>query len=206
MKKILITLCAFLLISTIAQAQDHSSGVYFGAILGTKYNSFNRHFALDISPDLYSFSIGAGSAYTKNNYVFGTEFLYSTAQKDNSVGTMQYIGFSNTFFFGYNVARSNSWRIEPTVGLVLDRNQLLVQDKAGTFSQNLTNNPVSGNVALNIKLISANGLFTGLKMGYIFPFASDTEWQNKLTENGSGLRDNVSSFYLQLNIGGLLRL
>ncbi len=208
MRKIHILFAVLLVtnLTAFGQETENGSGIYFGAIVGTKYNDFNRHFALDMAPELYSFSIGAGSAWTKNNYVIGFEFLYSSAQKDNATGVIQYVGFSNTLSFGYNLARGNTLKIEPTIGLVLNNNQLIVQDNANTFSQNLTNNPISGNIALNIKAIDKKGLFTGLKIGYIMPFRGETEWENKVQETSTGLKDNMGTFYVQLNLGGLLKL
>jgi hypothetical protein len=207
MNKIII-LTAFLIASTfVAKAQENKeTGMYFGAIIGTKYNNFNNHFIADVEPDLYSFSIGAGAAWTKNNYVIGLDFLYSNANKDNNIGDIQYVGFSNTLWFGYNVSKSKTWKIEPNLGLVLSNNQLIAQNKLTNSFQNLTNNQVMGNIGLNVKLISENGLFTGIKLGYMVPFSGDTEWENKVSESGSGLNDNVGAFYLQLNLGGLLDL
>lgn len=196
-----------LTISTATFAQENKeSGMYFGAIIGTKINDFNRHFNVDLDPQLYSFSIGAGSSWTKNNYVIGFEFVYSAAQKDNQAGQIQYIGFSNMLSFGYNITRSKTWKVEPNIGIVINNNQLIVQDKLGTTFQNLTNNPISGNLGLNIKLQGNNGLFTGVKLGYIMPFAGETEWKNTVADTNSNLKDNLGTFYLQLNIGGLLKL
>lgn len=204
----LIILTAILVISTFStNAQSNKdTGVYFGAIIGTKYNDFNNHFATDIEPELYSFSIGAGSAWTKKNYVLGLEFLYSTANKKNSSGSIQYVGFSNTLSFGYNVANSKVWKIEPNLGLVLNSNQLIIQNKLNNSFQNLTNNQIMGNVGLNIKAVGKNGLFTGIKLGYMLPFSGETEWENKIDGTKTGLNDNVGTFYFQLNLGGLLDL
>lgn len=192
--------------SSLLGQETKDNGIYFGAIIGTKYNDFSRQFNVDINPELYSFSIGAGSAWTKNNYVIGFEFLYSSAQKDNSSGEIQYIGFSNTLSFGYNISSNKTWKIEPTIGIVLDNNQLISQNISNNTFQNLTNNQISGSVGLNIKTVGQNGLFTGVKIGYNFPFSGETAWEDKITGNASGLRDNVGSFYLQLNLGGLLDL
>lgn len=203
-----ILLIAILIVSTfVARAQENKETcMYFGAIIGTKYNDFNKHFVADVEPELYSFSIGAGAAWTKNNYVIGLDFLYSNANKDNNVGDIQYVGFSNTLWFGYNVSKSKTWKIEPNLGVVLNNNQLIVENKLDNSFQNLTNNQVMGNIGLNVKAIGKNGLFTGIKIGYMMPFSGDTEWKNKVSESGSGLNDNVGAFYLQLNLGGLLDL
>lgn len=207
MQKIII-LTAILVASTlVSNAQEKKdTGIYFGAIIGTKYNDFNNHFAADIEPELYSFSIGAGSAWTKNNYVIGFEFLYSNANKDDNTGEIQYIGFSNTLSFGYNVSKNKSWKIEPNIGVVLNNNQLIVQNKLNNSFQNLTNNQVMGNIGLNIKVVDKKGLFTGIKMGYMLPFSGETEWENKIDGTKTGLNDNVGTFYFQLNLGGLLDL
>ena len=90
--------------------------------------------------------------------------------------------------------------------MVLYNNQIIVQDKANAIFQNVTNNQVCGNVGLNIKVVGKNGLFTGVKMGYILPFSGDTEWKNKVDGTKTGLNDNVGALYIQLNLGGLLDL
>lgn len=199
-------LTAILVASTLVSiAQEKKdTGIYFGAIIGTKYNDFNNHFTADIKPELYSFSIGAGSTFTKNNYIIGFEFLYSNANKDNNIGKIQYIGFSNTLSFGYNLSKNKSWKIEPNIGLVLNNNQVIIQNKLNNSFQNLTNNQLMGNIGLNVKIVDKKGLFTGIKLGYILPFSGDTEWENKIDGTKTGLNDNIGTFYFQLNLGGFL--
>lgn len=207
MKKLILSIVMLFALNFNVFAQENKgTGIYFGAIAGTQINDFNKHFAVDVDPQLVSFSIGAGSAWTKNNYIIGLEFLYSAANKDNNNGEIQYVGFRNTLSFGYNVSKSKTWRIEPNVGLVLNNNQLIVQNKNNGAFQNLINNQVCGNIGLNIKAVRINGLFTGLKLGYIVPFSGETEWENKVIGTATGLKDNVGAFYIQLNIGGLLDL
>lgn len=207
MKKIIITIAFTLAGIILGNAQTkNETGIYFGAIVGTQINDFKEHFGVNINPELYAFSIGAGSAWTKNNFVVGLEFLYSNASKNNRQGEIQYVGFSNTVSFGYNISKSKNWKIEPMVGLVLSNNQLIIQNTENQTFQNLVNNQFAGNIGLNVKIINENGLFTGLKMGYATPFAGQTEWKDKVSGTKSGLFDNVGSFYLQLNLGGLLDL
>ncbi len=206
-KNIIVVLALIIFINTKSIAQiEPETGIYFGAIVGTKFNEFNKHFITDVDPELYSFSIGAGSAWTKNNYIIGFEFLYSNGNKDNSNGEIQYIGFSNTLSFGYNISKNGNWKIEPTVGLVLNNNQLILQNKTDNSFQNLINNQFSANIGLNAKIIDSKGLFTGIRVGYMLPFSGETEWEDKVSGSATSLKDNVGSFYLQLNIGGLLTL
>ena len=206
MTKYLLSVALFGLSLSVFAQEKKETGIYFGAIAGTKINDFNKHFAVDIDPQLYSFSIGAGSALTKNNFIVGFEFLYSAAQKNNDFGDIQYVGFSNTLSFGYNVSKSKTWKIEPNLGVVLNNNQLIIQNKNNTNFQNLINNQISGNIGLNIKAVRKNGLFTGLRFGYMLPFSGETDWKNKVSDSKSGLKDNVGAFHIQLNIGGLLNL
>lgn len=207
MQKIIILIAILIGTILVVNAQENKeTGVYFGAIMGIKYNDFNKHFITDIEPELYSFSIGAGSAWTRNNYIVGFEFLYSNANKNNNSGNMQYVGFSNTVSLGYNFSKSKTWRIEPNLGIVLNNNQLIIQNKITNSFQNLTNNQLMGNIGLNIKVIGQNGLFTGIKLGYMLPFSGKTEWENKVGGTKTGLIDNVGAFYIQLNLGGLLNL
>lgn len=203
---ILAILMIFILKFPILAQENKKSGIYFGAIIGTKINYFERHFIADIKPELYSFSIGAGSAWTKNNYIIGFEFIYSSANKENNIGDIQYIGFTNTLSFGYNLSKNKSWIAEPTIGLVLNNNQLIAIDKKSDSFQNLLNNQFATNIGFNFKIIDKNGLFTGIKIGFILPFSNENEWINKISESDSGLEDNIGSFYIQLNLGGLLKL
>lgn len=205
MQRLIILITILVGTHFVSNAQESKeSGIYFGAIVGTKYNDFNNHFVADIEPKLYSFSIGAGSAWTKNNFLVGLEFLYAGANKDNATADIQYIGFSNTLFFGYNFSKSKTWKLEPYLGLVFDGNQLIVENKSTGDFQNLINNQLAANIGLNLKIIDAKGLFTGLKIGYMLPFAGDTSWEQKVSGNNAGLKDNMGSFYLQLNLGGFL--
>lgn len=207
MKKLTKTVILLIVVTMSAFSQEKKeTGIYFGAIAGTQINDFNKHFAVDIDQQLASFSIGAGSAWTRNNYVIGFEFLYSNANKNNNVGDIQYVGFRNTLSFGYNISKSKTWKIEPNLGVVLNNNQLIVQNKLNNTFQNLTNNQVMSNIGLNVKIVDKKGLFTGIKLGYMLPFSGDTEWENKIDGTKTGLNDNVRAFYIQLNLGGLLDL
>lgn len=201
---IILTTILILSFSSIFAQNDKSSGIYFGAIVGTKENSFNNQFVADVNPELLSFSIGAGSAWTKNDFVIGFEFLYSNANKDNQNGALQYIGFTNTLTFGYNFSNSKTWKIEPNVGIIINGNQLIVQNKNSGEFQNLINNQLAANIGLNLKIIDSKGLFTGLKLGYMLPFSGDTAWKDKVTDANTGLKDNTGSFFIQLNLGGFL--
>ncbi|OYQ51484.1 hypothetical protein [Flavobacterium aurantiibacter] len=206
MKKLILTVF-FLITACVVQAQDNKeSGIYFGAIIGTRYNNFERHFAADVDPELFSFSIGAGSAWTKNNYVIGFEFLYSNGEKNNSYGAVQLTGFTNTLWFGYNLSTNKKWKFEPNLGLVLSNNQLIAQNKTTNSFQNLTNNQLLGNLGINVRAVGKNGLFTGIKVGYMLPFAGETEWENKVEGTNTGLSDQLGTFYIQLNLGGFLDL
>ena len=207
MQRSILSMAIILASTLFVSAQEKKeTGIYFGAIIGTKINNFNKHFVAGVEPELYSFSIGAMSAWTKNNYIIGFEFLYSNANKDNNTGEIQYIGFSNTLSLGYNISKNKTWKVEPSIGIVLNNNQLIVQEKATNVFQNITNNQVMGNIGLNVKRVDKKGLFTGVKVGYTLPFSGETEWENKVSGTKTGLNDNVGSFYLQLNVGGLLDL
>jgi len=207
MKSLFLTLIVIIALSMDMSAQDtKESGVYFGAIVGTKINSFNNQFNTNVDPEFYSFTIGAGSAWTNNKYVVGVQFLYSSGTNSNSSGEIQYVGFENALSLGYNISRSRIWRIEPNVGIALSSSQLIVQDTVSGSFQNLINNQLAANAGLDVKFIDQNGLFTGLKIGYQIPFSGDTEWKDKVTDTASSLSDNMGSFYVQLNAGGLLSL
>lgn len=197
-----IILCS----AKLSAQEKQSSSIYFGAIAGTQFLQLDRHFNVDLDPQFTPFSIGAGSAWTKNNYLIGLEFVYASGQTDNGNGLMQYVGFSNTFWFGYNISRKENWKIEPSVGFMLNNNQLIAQDRRESRVQNLTNNPLSANIGLSFKIVDSKGLYTGLKLGYIAPFSGETEWENKMEETPSGLSDDLGMFYIQLNLGGLLNL
>lgn len=207
MKSLLLTFVVIITLGMDVTAQvPKESGVYFGAIAGTKISSFDRQFVADIDPQFYSFSIGAGSAWTNGRYVAGVQFLYSSGTNSNRSGEMQYRGFENALTLGYNIAGNSRWSLEPNAGIVLTNNQLIVQDtESGTF-QNLINNHVAATFGVNVKLIDQNGLFTGIKLGYQLPLSSETEWRNKVVDTPSGLKDNLGTFYVQLNVGGLLSL
>jgi hypothetical protein len=202
-KTILISVLLFYLVSLKAQDKKETS-IIFGAIIGTKVNNFEKHFIADVEPNLYSFSIGAGSSLIKNNFVIGIEFLYSNANKDNDTNKIQYVGFDNTVYFGYNFSKNKKWIIEPNVGFVLSNNQIIVENN--NSYQNLTNNQLAGSLGINVKFVNKQGLFTGIKVGYITPFSGKTEWKIKLTESKTELNDNIGSFFIQLNLGGLIDL
>jgi len=191
--------------TALAEA-ERETGIYFGAMAGSQVLDFKRHFAVDVEPRLYPLSIGAGSAWTRGNYVIGLEFLYSSATSDSAAGEMQYVGFSNALSLGFNVSRDRRWKVEPNLGVALVMSQLIVQDRGRTTFQNLVNDQVCGRVGLDIKFLDGNGLFVGARLGYVFPFSGRTEWKDKVSGSPSGLEDNVGAFYIQLNLGGLLDL
>ena len=156
---------------------------------------------------MFSSSIGAGSTLSKNNYLVGLEFLYSAGTRNTAIETQQYVGFSNTLFVGYNIlANSRSWRLEPTVGVTLEDNQLILQTKDNRRFANYSNSHVGINLGTSVRKIMPNGLFFSLKGGYLVSLDGDTKWLNKASGQDTGLVDNMNGYYVQLRIGGLLRL
>lgn len=207
MKLPLITVLLWIVFTTTLRGQNKPTSIYFNAIVGVKQNKFTRQFGYDINPQVFSSSIGAGSTLSKNNYLVGLEFLYSAGTRNTAIETQQYVGFSNTLFVGYNIlANSRSWRLEPTVGVTLEDNQLILQTKDNRRFANYSNSHVGINLGTSVRKIMPNGLFFSLKGGYLVSLDGDTKWLNKASGQDTGLVDNMNGYYVQLRIGGLLRL
>ncbi|MGY6560983.1 MAG: hypothetical protein ACXITV_02640 [Luteibaculaceae bacterium] len=205
MKKIIIAFFGLnLLVQPTIQAQEN--GVYFGAIAGVRTNNFENHFAIDLKPSFVSSTIGAGSAWKRDNFTLGVDFIFVRGTDNNRNGDAQLIGFNNHINIAYNITKSKKYQVEPTLGFVISDNQLIIQGKNDQNFQNLKSNELLLDFGLNFKRINENGLFTGLKMGYSLPFSNKTVWDNKIGDANTNLKDNFGAFYIQLNIGGLLTL
>ncbi|MBC8083277.1 MAG: hypothetical protein H7Z21_08700 [Hymenobacter sp.] len=207
MKKALfftLTLVGFT--STTLRAQSELRALRLNAIVGTRYNDFDNAFNVAIKPEIYSFTLGAGSTLLRNRFLAGTEFSFSSGTKTSSQQSLQYVGFNTNLFVGYNLLRGAAWRLEPTVGFSLSNNQLIAQEKQNTAFLNLVNNQVGVSTALALINVNSLGLCTGLRVGYYVPFSNDTAWQYRASEADTGLKDNVNAFFVQLTIGGLINL
>ncbi|GAB2523047.1 hypothetical protein [Spirosoma aerophilum] len=207
MKNILMLTLFWGTFITTLYGQNKPTSANFYAIVGAKQNAFKKQFGYNINPQVFSSSIGAGSTLSRNNYLVGVEFLYSVGTRNTDLETKQYVGFSNTLFAGYNVLPSKStWRLEPTVGLLIENNQTILQTKDNQRFTNFSNSHLGINIGTSIRKIGANGLFFGLKGGYLVSLNGDTQWLYKATGRETGLFDRMNGYYLQLHVGGLLKL
>jgi hypothetical protein len=202
----LICLLSTVTITTV-QGQKQPTSMYFYAIVGAKQNQFKKQFGYTIDPQVFSSSIGAGSTLSKGKYFVGLEFLYSVGTKNTTSETKQYVGFSNTLFAGYNLLPNTAtWRLEPTVGLIIENNQIILQTKDNQRFANYSNSHLGINLGTSVRKIMANGLFFGLKGGYLLSLNGDTAWLYKASGQDTNLTDNMNGYYVQLHIGGLLTL
>jgi hypothetical protein len=204
-KLLLGTLMLFASYLSFAQSKKDPA-IFLGAILGVQKNAFAQHFIIEHTPVLYPFGVGAGSTYTKNNWLIGLGFIYASTSKQSNNASMQYIGFTNTIDIGYNLTKSNTLKCSPHIGVALSNNQLLIENIQNQKFQNIANNQWCGTLALNFKYINTSHLYTGLNIGYMFPFAGSTSWDNNNGIATTNLSDNINTIYIQLHIGGLLNL
>ena len=209
-KKISIILILTISASFLYAQEDSASGISFYAILGAKQVSIGSalHDSQVSTPDL-STSLGAGSYWTKNRYIVGTEFFYSAGNKEKDRYKVQYTGFNTTLYAGYKIIHRARFNVIPAVGLGIVTNKVLyasaLEAAAAKDVSFNTSTPVIHTSVLFEK-IAANGITLGLKAGYNISTGGKKNWEFNGTEATSSIKDNPGGFFIQLTAGGLMSL
>lgn len=193
-----------------AQEISSTSGISFYAIFGLKQVSIESslHGSQASTPALAT-SLGAGSYWTKNRYIIGTEFFYSAGNTEKNDYKVQYTGFNSNFYAGYKVVHSARFNIIPAVGLGLATNKVLYASTLETATARETSFTASSPVihtSILFEKVAANGIVLGLKAGYNISTGGKKSWEFNGTEARSSMNDNPGGFFVQLTTGGLMSL
>jgi hypothetical protein len=199
---------AILLLPLSASAQkERFIGMSLHATSGIKQvNAKSTLLPGAINPSFAS-TLGAGPSWNINRAVIGSQFYYSTASTTKNQMLSRYTGFNNNVYVGYQVVKSGRWQITPIVGFGKSRNQILLSSTEGKQSPLAVNNNVNVvHTAIRIEHINKKGNDLGLKLGYNISTSGNSEWKSEGSKELVGASDNLSGFFLQLNVGGLIKM
>lgn len=154
--------------------------------------------------------IGGGALWNVNRFQFGTEFMYLDGKKDTEAFGSILTGINANILAGYSWDLGGRMTLTAQTGFGYSLHHLAVTDNtyAGSAKLNSTiyhNMVISVPVALMIQRTSANGVFTGLRVGYQVPIGHN-HWryiEGDKTENYMSASDGL---YIQVTFGGLLTL
>jgi len=194
----------FFLIFTLSISAQVQNSLKLYAIVGGQVNKFNFQFNTDLSPQIYSFSLGAGSEYYMNRLKIGTEFYFSNATNSNSNFKVDYSGMNSSLFIGYNILKNRKLLLEPALGFSFLNNKSIISNKILFQNQYYSNNQLGLTPSLSISKINSSGIFYGLKAGYNFSFNANSFWKDENIEANSVLNDNIGSFFIHFTMGSLL--
>ena len=206
MKQILTISCwIVLLIQSYNLQAQNDKNLKLYAIFSSQYNESDFTFNTNINPEIFSFSIGAGSSMNFGQISIGTEFYNSNGNNSNDQYKIQYNGFNSTIYVGYDILKNSLSSLEPSLGFSMSNNQLIVDDKQNVSSTVYSNNQYGITPALTFTKFSTQGTSFGLKVGYNYSL-SENNWLTSINEQETNYGEGVNSFFIQLNIGGRINL
>jgi hypothetical protein len=193
-------------ISVNAQ-KERFIGISLHATLGVKQVNAKSTLMHGAVNPTFATTLGAGPSWNINRVVIGSEFYYSTASTTKNQMLSKYSGFNGNLYAGYQIVKSGGWQITPIIGIGKSRNQILISSKDGMQPPLAVYNNVSVvHTALRFEKVNSRGNYLGLKIGYNISTSGNSEWKSEGSNERSGASDNLSSFFLQLNIGGLIKV
>lgn len=203
----LISTAMLMLPISVAAQKERFIGISLHATVGVKQvNAKSTLLQGAVNPPIAT-TLGAGPSWNINRVVVGSEFYYSTASATKNQMLSKYSGFNGNLYAGYQIVKSAGWQITPIVGIGKSKNQILISGTEGKQPPLAVHNNISVvHTALRFEKVNRRGNYLGLKLGYNISTSGTTEWKSEGANARTGASDNLSSFFLQLNIGGLIKV
>jgi hypothetical protein len=204
-------------VATIEPLEEKKPDIVLYSITGVSFlNYANLRGLLDETnvgyPEI-AMNLGAGFYSTFGKVRVGMDFGSTNAASENTQSITKHYGSFFSINLGYHFLEKNGWVVAPVVAYASIRNNVLIENKdyasLSPFSSNsisLTNNINALRFQMSTEKILKNGLFAGLSIGYNYSLAGEQIWQISNENNSILLKDNMSCFYLNLNIGTHLNL
>ncbi len=200
-----IKIVSFVLLSNTVLAQTNSQLKLY-AVVGSQINSINPNLKTSFNGNINSFSMGAGSSYYFGNIFLGTEFYYFNGDKSNQDFKLDFSGMNSTISIGYNILKSNKYQLEPQIGFLMSKNKILKDDILKSKTAYFIDNNMGITPAVSFNLKKQSGMIYGVKAGYNYSLNKNNYWKNGIDNSHSNLLANNNSFFIQLNIGGIISL
>ncbi len=212
----LTLLIALFSISITANSQKREAKVFqmcMYANVGTKILDFKNLEKNNIIMPKAAFSLGAGAYWSFKNILWSSDFYYSQAQMKNSLNQTNYNAFTNSFYVSYKVIDRYNITLAPLVGMAMTTNKVSVANKSFTGSisdspnaYKLIHHDNAIRIGINFETVVYMQNSVGITLGYDYSLSKEAEWKIAGTGVGSGISDNFSGFFINLNIGGRLWL
>jgi hypothetical protein len=199
-------------VATIQPLEEKKPDIVLYSITGVSFlNYANLRGLLDEAnvdyPEI-AMNLGAGYYSTFGKVRVGMDFGSTNAASENTQSITKHYGSFFSINLGYHILEKNGWVVAPVVAYASIRNNVLIENKdyasLSPFPSNstsLTNNINALRFQLSTEKILKSGLFAGLSIGYNYSLAGEQIWQISNENNSILLKDNMSCFYLNLNIG-----
>jgi hypothetical protein len=199
-------------VATIEPLEEKKPDIVLYSITGVSFlNYANLRGLLDETnvgyPEI-AMNLGAGFYSTFGKVRVGMDFGSTNAASENTQSITKHYGSFFSINLRYHFLEKNGWVVAPVVAYASIRNNVLIENKdyasLSPFPSNstsLTNNINALRFQLSTEKILKNGLFAGLSIGYNYSLAGEQIWQISNENNSILLKDNMSCFYLNLNIG-----
>lgn len=200
-----IKILSFVLLSNTLWAQTEKQLKLY-AVAGSQFNNLKTNFNTSLNGNISSFSMGAGSSYYFGSLFLGTEFYYSNGNITNQNHRLDFSGMNSTFSIGYDVLKSDKFQLEPQIGFLMSDNKILRDDMLTNKTEYFTRNNLGITPAVGFSFKNHSGLIYGLKAGYNYSFTNNDQWKNGINKSNSAFLANTNSVFVQLNIGGIIRL
>jgi hypothetical protein len=155
-------------------------------------------------------NLGAGYYSTFGKIRLGMDFGSTNGTSENTQYITKHDGSFFSINLGYPVLEKSGFVVAPVIAYATRRTNVLIEYKkypAASLSpfplnsSSLTNNINALKFQLSTEKILKNGLFAGLSFGYDYSLTGEQSWKLSNEDNSIFLKDHMSTFYINLNIG-----
>lgn len=174
------------------------------AVGGPQVNTFSSGFNTNVSANINSFGLGAGSHFYMDNFFLGTTFQFFNGSLKNSDYKLSLSGMNSTFSMGYNLLQQNKLKLAPSIGLANFANKVIRDDMKNNKSEYFNKNNFGFVPALDFSYINPTGIFYGVRLGSTIAMNGGNPWKNGIDKNASVFKDNTNSFFIQIKLGGVI--
>lgn len=202
-KKIITTAFSLGCLMLYSQS-DKSLRLY--ANLGSQMSQTKSAFNTDLNDSNFtSLQVGAGSNYKIGQFIIGTEFYNSKGDLKNNNNKIKYQEFTTTLYLGYDFLKSPNFALETNLGITLSSKQSILHDLLNQTSSTFQIEQIGISPSLTFIKFNKTGTFIGLKAGFNYAL-NNHNWNNGLDNSKTGYDLNRCSPFIQLNIGGRIKL
>ena len=195
-------LLGLLSISTFGQTDTY---LRLYANMGSQLNNLNNAFNTNLNSNFFTFQLGAGSNYKFGRFLIGSEFYNSNGSVENNQFRINHQEFISKLSVGYDLLKSSNVSLEPSIGFFMSNGQSVKYELSNQITEIYKIGQLGISPSITITSFNHSNLSTALKIGCNIPLGHQT-WKNGIDDSQTIFSSNEISPFIQLNIGGRIKL